>query len=93
MAQQKLVDRERLYRSLYEYTDEYGVLTKRQKELAPLVGMGYQRLCRVFQEFCWTGRMVKRGWEFQMFDPDSFEWGDSYSEERAQVLGLRTGAG
>lgn len=69
-----MYNREELYRTLYESTDRSGVLTKTCQELATEIGITYQQLSVIMAEWVKMGRARKFRWDFQLFDPDKFDW-------------------
>lgn len=74
----KSFDREELYRLLWNDADRHGFLKRNQKDLAKEVGLSYQRLSEIMDEFIALGRVKKIGRRFQLRSPDSFTWGSDY---------------
>lgn len=78
-------NRETIYRQLWKHTGRQGELLLSQQEMAKALYLPYQRLSVVYHEFIDTGRMRKMGHTFQIFNPDSFEWGETYAKERKLI--------
>lgn len=80
-----MINREQVYRDLWEHTDRQGVITPTQLEMAKILSLPYQTLSVIYSEFQGTGRMRKQGHSFQVQDPDKFEWGAEFQAERKKV--------
>lgn len=73
-----LIDREKIYRSMWEHTDRMNFLKITQQEFAKEFGIGYQRLSEIVLEFIKCGRIKKFKSRFQLKDPDTLDWGEDY---------------
>ena len=76
----KIVNREELYKFLWENTDRHGFIQKSQQDISKEYDVSWQRLSELFLEYQAHGRMKKFANRFQIKDPDSFSW-DNYQEE------------
>lgn len=82
-----LIDRESIYRTIYDYADRNGYLTVTQREMSNIVGMSYQAMSEVFSEFIDMGMISKSGRKFQiMYDPDEIPWDGKYKALRATYV-------
>ena len=76
-----LVDREHLYRFLWENSNRHNFILLTQQQVSKQYGIGYQRLSEIYLEFQETGRMKKYSNRFQIKDPDTLDWSEEYSKE------------
>ena len=79
-----MVNREELYRKLFtEVADRSGVLKLSQRAISAEIGISYQALSEIFTEWIRMGRMKKYAYDFQIFNPDKYDWSSAeYKAER-----------
>ena len=80
-------DREAIYLWLYEHSDRRGIIIFKQRLVAEKLGIPYQTLCNIYNDFIKIGFIIKHGpSQFEVvFHPEEIDWGIEFKEKQFEI--------